>query len=883
YTGHNVIGRLNGRYSNTKDDRVLIIGAHYDTYQTSPGVDDNGSGLAALLQVARQYTSQDCQRNFTIMFVAFDMKECQQCRFSDHYRCICSFGSRNFIKNFTQHIGTNKTRGQLQGAVILDSIMNFDWRANKQSFPYEIKTLLDQSVRQTVDKIERSGNRGNFVLAVGRNNGDGYLLGNFTKYYTENKQHEGDFFVRTFKFTLQQRPTELSKSAQYNYRHLFKGDHYRFWDNDPIVNAIYLTDTADFRGYMKYCYHNDCDVMSEATPLRIQFMAKTADTVEMMARKLTGLRDCVKPSGDVRNKVLTSTSGYFHSHGYPRRYHNNADSTWIITVAYGHVIELWFTDFILEYSACRSDYVDVFDGWSSDSKRLDLKAAIALRNVQSIQYFLEKFNVSRNSEFGRSTKEKARDLIKNKLEEQGYGTWLEYFNINGNTGYNVVARKSGQHTKNINDRILIIGAHYDTYETSPGVDDNGSGLAAMLQVARQYSDRDQDCDQNFTIVFVAFDQKDCKTCNYDDSYKCICSYGSQAFIKNFTKNLGQNSEYGKIQGAVILESIMNFDQSLKSQNISDELRDLVDQSVRTTVADIEKDGSRGDYLLAIGRIYGDDYLIANFTKYFYQGEHYTAKFKLRKFRWNLQQRPTELSASAQYNYRHLFKGDHYRFWDNNPIVNAIYLTDTADFRGYMKYCYHNDCDDFSHVTTERLEFMANTANTIYMMAQNMTGRGQCEATLLGNISQSYYGTSGEFTSPGYTDPKHYPNNADSTWYITVPSGYRVELEFTDFELEKSECTNDYVNVYNGFESDARLLGHYCGTSPPKNGVRSTSRYMRVLFRSDYYDTYRGFKAKWTAQGRAGTGVMYITKEYLIGPFVDNINASLYMDIKDWQS
>ena len=37
-----------------------------------------------------------------------------------------------------------------------------------------------------------------------------------------------------------------------------------------------------------------------------------------------------------------------------------------------------------------------------------------------------------------------------------------------------------------NDRLFLIGAHYDTVRTTAhGADDNGSGVAAMLQVAKQ--------------------------------------------------------------------------------------------------------------------------------------------------------------------------------------------------------------------------------------------------------------------------------------------------------------------------------------------------------------------------------------------------------------
>lgn len=45
---------------------------------------------------------------------------------------------------------------------------------------------------------------------------------------------------------------------------------------------------------------------------------------------------------------------------------------------------------------------------------------------------------------------------------------------------------SGTLAGSFNDRPFLIGAHYDTMRTtSHGADDNGSGVAAMLQVAKQ--------------------------------------------------------------------------------------------------------------------------------------------------------------------------------------------------------------------------------------------------------------------------------------------------------------------------------------------------------------------------------------------------------------
>ena len=52
-----MVGRLPGRFTGTSDDKMVLIGSHYDTVQSSPGVDDNGSGMTALLQALKLMSS----------------------------------------------------------------------------------------------------------------------------------------------------------------------------------------------------------------------------------------------------------------------------------------------------------------------------------------------------------------------------------------------------------------------------------------------------------------------------------------------------------------------------------------------------------------------------------------------------------------------------------------------------------------------------------------------------------------------------------------------------------------------------------------------------------------------------------------------------------
>jgi len=54
-------------------DEIVVIGAHYDTVVGSPGADDNASGVAAMLAIARRFAREKPAR--TIRFVAFANEE----------------------------------------------------------------------------------------------------------------------------------------------------------------------------------------------------------------------------------------------------------------------------------------------------------------------------------------------------------------------------------------------------------------------------------------------------------------------------------------------------------------------------------------------------------------------------------------------------------------------------------------------------------------------------------------------------------------------------------------------------------------------------------------------------------------------------------------
>ncbi len=61
------------RWGKSRDRRVILVGAHYDSVKGSPGADDNASGVAALLEISRSFASSSTER--TVRFVAFVNEE----------------------------------------------------------------------------------------------------------------------------------------------------------------------------------------------------------------------------------------------------------------------------------------------------------------------------------------------------------------------------------------------------------------------------------------------------------------------------------------------------------------------------------------------------------------------------------------------------------------------------------------------------------------------------------------------------------------------------------------------------------------------------------------------------------------------------------------
>lgn len=79
---------------------------------------------------------------------------------------------------------------------------------------------------------------------------------------------------------------------------------------------------------------------------------------------------------------------------------------------------------------------------------------------------------------------RAEALLTDKLQAAGYAVERQAFEARGRTVANLVVERAGATTPG---EIVIVGAHYDSAEGTPGANDNGTGVAATLALARAFA------------------------------------------------------------------------------------------------------------------------------------------------------------------------------------------------------------------------------------------------------------------------------------------------------------------------------------------------------------------------------------------------------------
>jgi hypothetical protein len=95
----NVCLEIRGSAGGATGKEIVVVGAHYDTALGTPGADDNGSGVAGLLELARRFSAKPVSR--TIRLVSFGTEEPPYIRTNHmgswHYARMCRERSDNIV------------------------------------------------------------------------------------------------------------------------------------------------------------------------------------------------------------------------------------------------------------------------------------------------------------------------------------------------------------------------------------------------------------------------------------------------------------------------------------------------------------------------------------------------------------------------------------------------------------------------------------------------------------------------------------------------------------------------------------------------------------------------------------------------------------------
>ena len=256
-------------------------------------------------------------------------------------------------------------------------------------------------------------------------------------------------------------------------------------------------------------------------------------------------------------------------------------------------------------------------------------------------------------------------------------------------GSNIIAIFPGEKFYTAEDKIIVVGAHWDTTGFTDGFNDNGSGLAAMLEVARALVE--SDCRLKYSVIFVAFDKEE------------VGSQGSHEFVRGYlVKEFMKGDIWPEFQGAFILDTVMNFNESENSQLLPDEWREKIPEE---TYQQVMEDKFRGDFMSLISRTEPERELAALIQS------HWTDLSSDREFRLGVTTNPekfklrhykVELGASLPSlleltDHIHFLRSDHARFWYSNETeyrlsLRSVLFTDTGPYRGVMAQCYHRSLD-----------------------------------------------------------------------------------------------------------------------------------------------------------------------------------------------
>jgi aminopeptidase YwaD len=189
----------------------------------------------------------------------------------------------------------------------------------------------------------------------------------------------------------------------------------------------------------------------------------------------------------------------------------------------------------------------------------------AMRHVKALARGIGPRVRAKNNEW------RAARYIRQKFESYGYQTKVQKFSVDGGTSRNVIAwwpdsMKLG----------LVVGAHMDTVRRSPGANDNASGVAVMLEMARASAGR----SPSRFVRFVAFGAEEYGTNGQHHN-------GSQVYVNRLgpegRQRLGGMVSIDMVaKGRPLIAATTGMAPRVTARTVYNQMRKKVGMSLRTT-------------------------------------------------------------------------------------------------------------------------------------------------------------------------------------------------------------------------------------------------------------------------------------------------------------
>uniref|UniRef100_H2ZHT6 Metalloendopeptidase n=1 Tax=Ciona savignyi TaxID=51511 RepID=H2ZHT6_CIOSA len=217
---------------------------------------------------------------------------------------------------------------------------------------------------------------------------------------------------------------------------------------------------------------------------------------------------------------------------------------------------------------------------------------------------------------------------------------------------------------------------------------------------------------------------------------------------------------------------------------------------------------------------------------------------------------------------------------NNEMSIKFNSDDTVAKRGF-RIRFTSDRDECAVENGGCMHMCVNTVGSYTCNCRNgyvlhSNGHGCKEgkyiptfASIKSGCEHSITSHMGEITSPNW--PNKYPSRKDCTWHVSTTAGHMVKLVFNEFELESQpDCAYDHLEIYDGADATAAILGRYCGSKRPTPIVASTN-HMFVKFFSDASVQKRGFSASHTTVCGGSLNASARTKDLFSHPQYGDTN------------